>query len=80
VKRCAIEGCNEPVNARGWCSKHYARWQRTGDPLTLLKPGGWCEVAMCGRKHWALGYCRNHYRLFKLYGDPQGGPGKGAVK
>ena len=38
---CSIEGCEgtagEPGSARGWCRRHYRRWQRHGDPL-----GGGC--------------------------------------
>jgi hypothetical protein len=29
---CIIDGCDDPVRARGWCSRHYQRWARTGDP------------------------------------------------
>jgi len=31
---CDIEGCDRPVlvASRGWCSRHYQRWQRHGDP------------------------------------------------
>ncbi len=29
---CAIDGCHGVVLARGWCSKHYSRWSRHGDP------------------------------------------------
>lgn len=29
---CSIEGCTNPVRARGWCRAHYLRWQRHGDP------------------------------------------------
>lgn len=25
--------CGRPVYAHGWCSKHYQRWRRLGDPL-----------------------------------------------
>src|SRR5262245_35009916 len=25
--------CEEPVLARGWCSKHYTRWYRHSDPM-----------------------------------------------
>jgi len=25
--------CGDPVLARGWCRKHYRRWQRHGDPF-----------------------------------------------
>lgn len=31
--RCSIDGCDKPMLARGWCSKHWTRWQRHGDPL-----------------------------------------------
>ncbi len=32
-KVCNIEGCGRLVLAHGWCSKHYQRWQKYGDPL-----------------------------------------------
>ena len=25
--------CGKPAFARGWCTLHYSRWQRSGDPL-----------------------------------------------
>jgi hypothetical protein len=30
---CRVDGCDDSVFARGWCSKHYSRWQRHGAPL-----------------------------------------------
>jgi hypothetical protein len=32
---CSIEKCSSPRIARGFCSIHYRRWKRTGDPLVL---------------------------------------------
>lgn len=32
LKPCAIEACEKPSRSRGWCTKHYQRWQNTGDP------------------------------------------------
>lgn len=38
---CTIEECSSHAIARGYCSKHYTRWQRYGDPNTLHKlPNG----------------------------------------
>lgn len=31
---CSVEGCTKPLVARGWCSMHYSRWRKTGDPGT----------------------------------------------
>lgn len=34
---CSIEGCNQPIRGRGWCTKHYQRWSKYGDPLVTQK-------------------------------------------
>jgi hypothetical protein len=43
-KPCSIDGCNGNAGAkgtsRGWCSAHYHRWQRHGDPLSGSTPRG----------------------------------------
>lgn len=40
-RRCMIDGCNLPHKAKGYCSKHYANFLRTGDPLTQKRaPNG----------------------------------------
>ncbi len=36
---CSIEECTTPARVRGWCSKHYSRWAKWGDP-TYLGPIG----------------------------------------
>jgi hypothetical protein len=33
---CSIKGCPRPARARGWCTTHYKRWKRHGDPKTNL--------------------------------------------
>lgn len=30
---CSISGCGKPIRARGWCTAHYLRWRRHGDPI-----------------------------------------------
>jgi hypothetical protein len=37
-RRCSIEGCDQPYKGKGFCAKHYQRWQRTGSPH-LLRTG-----------------------------------------
>lgn len=32
---CTIDGCGRPLYGRGWCSMHYKRWRRNGDPLAM---------------------------------------------
>lgn len=34
MKACAVDGCGRPSRTRGWCSLHYQRWKRYGDPTT----------------------------------------------
>ena len=34
---CSIEGCSNVMRTRGWCSTHYGRWRRHGDPMTVLQ-------------------------------------------
>lgn len=31
---CSVNGCDRPVSGHGFCSLHYQRWRRNGDPLT----------------------------------------------
>ena len=34
---CSIQECDGTVVARGWCTKHYTRWQRHGDPTATTR-------------------------------------------
>lgn len=68
---CSIKGCDGIVKARGWCGKHYHRWERHGDPDT--KTTGLiadCSVAGCTERFSAKSFCKKHYRNFRVYGDP----------
>jgi hypothetical protein len=33
LRLCSIPDCGKPHVAGGWCSAHYMRWKRHGDPL-----------------------------------------------
>jgi hypothetical protein len=69
---CTIDGCAKPAVARGWCSGHYQRWRRNGDPLLdrSLKRRR-CKVDGCDR--WSHGYsmCHGHYMMWRRHGDPE---------
>lgn len=30
---CSVAGCGKPIRSFTWCSAHYYRWRRTGNPL-----------------------------------------------
>lgn len=33
---CSIDGCEKFVTGHGWCSLHYTRWRRYGDPQARI--------------------------------------------
>jgi hypothetical protein len=37
---CSIEDCENQARTRGWCPKHYRRWQMHGDPTVVLNNRG----------------------------------------
>ena len=32
---CSVPECGDPVVAKGYCSAHYRRWMKSGDPLAV---------------------------------------------
>ena len=68
---CKIKGCSNNSKARGWCSMHWTRWKRHGDPLYIkyfVKKT--CSVDACNRHTSGLGYCSMHYQRLKNNGSP----------
>jgi len=72
MRECQIEGCGSPVLARGWCAKHYSRWQKHGDPHVVhVRARTRCCIEGCERyRQSAQGWCLLHYRRWKRNGDP----------
>lgn len=71
---CSIDGCDAPARTRGWCTRHYYRWKRHGDPLAVtvrepipLVP---CSVDGCDRTAQTKGWCSMHYARWRHTGSP----------
>lgn len=70
---CAIDGCNGVVLARGWCSRHWQRWHKTGTTAVLPPPTPvihLCTVFGCMTRAPRRGWCGKHYKRWKTHGDP----------
>lgn len=72
MKTCKIEGCLNPIKARGLCIKHYTRLIRRGNPNIdrVKKVKVKCHVDGCEKTADARGYCHSHYSRYMRYGDP----------
>lgn len=70
---CSMPDCDKPRKARGWCSKHYNRWYRYGDPTWTTidrDPPPICTIADCERRTSAKGLCGTHYTRLQKHGEP----------
>jgi HNH endonuclease len=69
----ATPDCGKPVAGRGWCAKHYATWQKHGDPLHKMRryvpQGPECADEDCHRKPKRRGFCEMHARREELHGE-----------
>lgn len=76
-KQCTVDGCTGWARARGWCVKHYTRWQKWGDPLKTtferasLPVSGRCSIPGCERPAWTKGWCNTHYQRWRQSGNPE---------
>lgn len=51
---CSIDGCEKLAVGRGWCHKHWKRWQVHGDPLFTLNPNYGVGRSINGRGYVRL--------------------------
>ncbi len=54
---CSITGCGLPHLARGYCSAHYTRWRKHGDPLAGRAAHGVSQQWLMDRKDWSGTEC-----------------------
>lgn len=74
---CAVPGCDKFVGqkgAKGFCTGHYHRLTRHGDPIAGGAPRTprppTCTVGDCGKQPTGRGMCGAHYYLWRKHGDP----------
>lgn len=71
MKACSVEGCERPRRRREWCSTHYTRWLRHGDPTVTLRGGNSCSVDGCDLPYYGSGWCGLHYARVRAHGSPE---------
>lgn len=65
---CSVEDCETPAFCRGWCSRHYQRWRKHGDPA-WWRSQRVCSVTGCEMPYHAHGYCSLHAARVRRRGD-----------
>ena len=71
-RRCTISGCIQKHCARGYCSRHWTKWKKYGDPLAdqrRLLPEK-CQIDGCTNPPASRGWCDIHYCRWKRHGNP----------
>ena len=70
--KCSVEDCPNTIDAKGWCHKHYKRWQDHGDPLyrRVRQREQFCVMDGCSRLAQTKNLCTMHYARLRRWGDP----------
>lgn len=69
MKICNVIGCDIQQHARGYCSKHYHRFMKHGDPNWIFIKKQ-CSIGDCEMLVYGHGLCHMHYFRWRKYGDP----------
>lgn len=73
-RKCTYVDCGRKHFAKGYCTKHYARFKKYGHAaIAGTKSGGSlfgiCLVASCGNKSLAKGLCNAHWLNLQRHGS-----------
>lgn len=73
--KCSIESCKRQILARSWCSLHYDRWRKHGNPNyispSILRDTRPCKVLGCSSPRIARGWCTKHYQRWQVHDRPE---------
>src|SRR5258707_13303564 len=70
MKTCSANECQRNAYAREFCTMHYHRYRKHGDPeKTLRSRFRSCSVAGCSEPHKSWGRCDHHYELARQQGE-----------
>ena len=74
VPLCVVDGCGSRRVGKGYCNKHYTRFQKHQDPTAVKGRRTWgpvCTAQGCAETAKSAGYCWSHYNRKLRYGDPE---------
>ena len=63
-KICSVKGCNNKIDVRGLCNKHYQQARRLGK----IKTKKTCKVKDCDKPVYGNNYCHKHYKQMRNHG------------
>lgn len=76
MKVCGVDGCERKVLARGWCSMHWQRWNKTGSlgeaDTRRTKLPDVCKMQGCENRPVGRQMCAKHYERWRQHGHPLG--------
>lgn len=64
---CKADGCNGPVQGKGYCARHYRLWRKGRMPKPRYKT---CHAEGCRKPLLRRGLCADH--LAQEYGKSEG--------
>lgn len=84
-RNCSVDGCDQEHDAKGFCSVHYRRFKRHGDPLAVARNtfkdgqqlidrtsgGCWMWLGRVGTDGYGrFGHDPAHRRIYQLFCGP----------